>query len=80
MQDEIAPWNHPLRVCVTEFHGVNMERRAKRKKLKGGEIEGLPIALLEAMSYGLSVLVSDIPANLENTISDNYWPRMSPEE
>jgi glycosyltransferase involved in cell wall biosynthesis len=27
--------------------------------------EGLPIALLEAMSYGLSVLVSDIPANME---------------
>ncbi|MBU1343724.1 MAG: glycosyltransferase family 4 protein [Proteobacteria bacterium] len=27
--------------------------------------EGLPIALLEAMSYGLSVLVSDIEANLE---------------
>lgn len=27
--------------------------------------EGLPIALLEAMSYGLAVLVSDIPANLE---------------
>ena len=27
--------------------------------------EGLPIALLEAMSYGLSVLVSDIPANKE---------------
>jgi glycosyltransferase involved in cell wall biosynthesis len=26
---------------------------------------GLPIALLEAMSYGLSVLVSDIPANKE---------------
>lgn len=31
--------------------------------------EGLPIALLEAMSYGLSVLVSDIPANLEVNIS-----------
>ena len=27
--------------------------------------EGLPIALLEAMSYSLSVLVSDIPANKE---------------
>ncbi len=27
--------------------------------------EGLPIALLEAISYGLPVLVSDIPANLE---------------
>ena len=27
--------------------------------------EGLPIALLEAMSYGVKVVVSDIPANLE---------------
>jgi glycosyltransferase involved in cell wall biosynthesis len=27
--------------------------------------EGLPIALLEALSYGLPVLVSDIPSNLE---------------
>ena len=36
--------------------------------------EGLPIALLEAMSYGLSVLVSDIPANLEVGLSqDRYF-------
>jgi len=27
--------------------------------------EGLPIALLEAMSYKIDVLVSDIPANLQ---------------
>ena len=29
------------------------------------EVEGLSIALLEAMSYGLCCLVSDIPENLE---------------
>jgi glycosyltransferase involved in cell wall biosynthesis len=29
------------------------------------EIEGLPIALLEAMSYGNCCLVSDIPENIE---------------
>jgi glycosyltransferase involved in cell wall biosynthesis len=36
--------------------------------------EGLPIALLEAMSYNLNVLVSDIPANLEVGLqSKNYF-------
>lgn len=36
--------------------------------------EGLPIALLEAMSYNLNVLVSDIPANLEvNLDKENYF-------
>ncbi len=36
--------------------------------------EGLPIALLEAMSYNLDVLVSDIPANLEvNLGTENYF-------
>lgn len=38
--------------------------------------EGLPIALLEAMSYGLSVLVSDIPANLEvNLPAERYFQK-----
>ncbi len=32
--------------------------------------EGLPIALLEALSYNLSVLVSDIPQNREITLPD----------
>lgn len=36
--------------------------------------EGLPIALLEAMSYNLKVLVSDIPANLEVGLNkDSYF-------
>lgn len=37
--------------------------------------EGLPIALLESMSYGLPVLVSDIPANLEVELGQEaYFP------
>jgi len=37
--------------------------------------EGLPIALLEAMSYGVKVIVSDIPANLEVGLDRNdYFP------
>lgn len=37
--------------------------------------EGLPIALLEAMSYGVKVIVSDILANLEVGLdSKNYFP------
>lgn len=37
--------------------------------------EGLPIALLEAMSYNLRIIVSDIPANKEVGLSPNtYFP------
>lgn len=35
--------------------------------------EGLPIALLEAMSYGVKVIVSDIPANLEVGLNQNEY-------
>ena len=37
--------------------------------------EGLPIALLEAMSYGVKVIVSDIPANKEVCLPESdYFP------
>jgi glycosyltransferase involved in cell wall biosynthesis len=37
--------------------------------------EGLPIALLEALSYGLPTLASDIPANLEVCLpTGHYFP------
>ena len=35
--------------------------------------EGLPIALLEAMSYNIPVVVSDIPANLEIGLDESFY-------
>lgn len=42
--------------------------------------EGLPIALLEAMSYELPVIVSDIPANLEVGLSHECYFKTGEEE
>ncbi len=38
--------------------------------------EGLPIALLEALSYGIPVLASDIPANLEVGLPEAQYFRL----
>jgi alpha-maltose-1-phosphate synthase len=42
--------------------------------------EGLPIALLEAMSYNIDVLVSDIPANLQVGLNKDDYFKVGDEE
>ena len=71
---------------MTRRYGVVLTGFIKGKKLHSlltnclcyclpSSHEGLPIALLEAMSYGVKVIVSDIPANLEVGLDkDDYFP------
>lgn len=42
--------------------------------------EGMPIALLEAMSYNIDVLVSDIPANLQLDLNKDDYFKVGDEE
>lgn len=78
-------YSRQLKATAKE-HGVILTGFIKGKKLHSllthtrcfvlpSSHEGLPIALLEAMSYKLPVIVSNIPANLEVGLNkDNYFP------
>lgn len=71
---------------MAKEHGVVLTGFVKGRKLHSlltntrcfvlpSSHEGLPIALLEAMSYRLPVIVSDIPANLEVGLDkEAYFP------
>lgn len=72
---------------MAQKHGVVLTGFIKGKKLHSlltharcfvlpSSHEGLPIALLEAMSYHLPVIVSDIPANLEVGLNKDVYFRV----
>lgn len=63
-------------VILTGFiKGENLNQVFSHAKLfvMSSFSEGLPIALLEAMSYNLNVLVSDIPANLQIGLNESDY-------
>ena len=83
--DHPSPYSEQLKRQAASTKGVVLTGFLKGDKLKGifsqaktfiipSYHEGLPIALLEALSYSLPVIASDIPANKEVGLpADNYF-------
>jgi alpha-maltose-1-phosphate synthase len=82
--DYPTSYSNKLKILATEnnvlltgfIKGENLREIFSNAKLyiMSSFEEGLPIALLEAMSYNLDVLVSDIPPNLEIGLEeDDYF-------
>lgn len=84
--DHPTPYSEKLKEQASKVDGVIMTGFLKGEQLQAlfsqakvfvmpSYHEGLPIALLEAMSYSLPTIVSDIPANLEVKLSsESYFP------
>ncbi len=62
-------------VCTGRLAGIALKEIYAHAKLfvLPSYYEGLPIVLLEALSYGLSCLVSDIPANKEIELEEDRY-------
>ena len=84
--DHPTPYSEQLKAQAKHVDGVIMTGFLKGEQLQSifskakafvmpSYHEGLPIALLEAMSYSLPAIVSNIPANLEVKLSpESYFP------
>jgi len=77
-QQLISETKNNYKIILTDFQtGITLKELLSHAGIfvLPSSHEGLPIAMLEALSYGLNIIASDIPANLEVNIDKNkYFP------